>query len=280
MGATREFNFTVGPETSTQPAVGTPAADDDLITKGYADANYLAGSKSIKALGDAGYTITDTDGFDVILVGATANLTGNVTVTLPTLADNNERRLRVVKCDTTAFTVTVDGEGAEVVGPGAATTFVLSNEDDCVNTIGSTDESRWVIISHSAIATASQRGLIANYVHAADIPTVGDRTNCTGGSPSSYYTRVGDLVTVYGNIDITITAGASNTIFSLTVPIARATDFALGDVGGVCTNMDGTATSTFGARIIGANTTKIQFQGDSVGSGLDAFSFHYSYTLS
>ena len=42
--ATREFNFTVGPETSTQPDVGTPTSDDDLLTRGYADDRYPNGS--------------------------------------------------------------------------------------------------------------------------------------------------------------------------------------------------------------------------------------------
>lgn len=54
---TRQYNFTVGPETSTQPDVGTPASDDDLINRGYADARYAQGKSAaasiaaIKAIG-------------------------------------------------------------------------------------------------------------------------------------------------------------------------------------------------------------------------------------
>ena len=33
--AVREYNFIVGPETSTIPTIGVPTSDDDLITKGY-----------------------------------------------------------------------------------------------------------------------------------------------------------------------------------------------------------------------------------------------------
>lgn len=57
--ATREYNFTVGPETSEQPAIGTPSGDDDLITRAYADARYPNGSEAeaniagIKAIAEA-----------------------------------------------------------------------------------------------------------------------------------------------------------------------------------------------------------------------------------
>lgn len=44
--ATRQYDFTVGPETSTQPTVGTPSASTDLINKGYADIHYMQGRLS------------------------------------------------------------------------------------------------------------------------------------------------------------------------------------------------------------------------------------------
>ncbi len=145
--ATREFNFTVGPETSTQPQVGTPSADDDLITRSYADGRYLLGSQSVNKLGDAGYTVTDSDGYDVILVGQSANMTANRTVTLPTAADNDERRIRIGKADATAFTVTVDGEGSEVVGPNGATTRTLSRPDENIHLV--CDGTRWHEVGRS-----------------------------------------------------------------------------------------------------------------------------------
>jgi hypothetical protein len=45
--ATREFEFIVGPETSELPAIGTPSADDDLISLGYARENYVQGGESV-----------------------------------------------------------------------------------------------------------------------------------------------------------------------------------------------------------------------------------------
>ena len=47
--ATREFNFTVGPETAQQPTVGTPSSDGDLISRGYADQRYTQGQRIQKA---------------------------------------------------------------------------------------------------------------------------------------------------------------------------------------------------------------------------------------
>lgn len=38
----REYNFINGPETDTLPAASTPTASSDLVTKGYADSNYVA----------------------------------------------------------------------------------------------------------------------------------------------------------------------------------------------------------------------------------------------
>lgn len=48
--AVREFNFTVGPETSTLPAIGAPSGPDDLISQGYADARYTQGSEAVADL--------------------------------------------------------------------------------------------------------------------------------------------------------------------------------------------------------------------------------------
>lgn len=45
--ATREYQFIVGPETSTLPTVGTPSVDTDILTLGYADDRYTQGSEAV-----------------------------------------------------------------------------------------------------------------------------------------------------------------------------------------------------------------------------------------
>lgn len=45
--ATRQFNFIVGPETSTLPSIGSPTSDDDLISLGFADDRYTQGGEAV-----------------------------------------------------------------------------------------------------------------------------------------------------------------------------------------------------------------------------------------
>lgn len=45
--ATREFTFTVGPETSELPSIGAPSDPDDLISQAYADLRYTQGSAAV-----------------------------------------------------------------------------------------------------------------------------------------------------------------------------------------------------------------------------------------
>lgn len=45
--ATRQFDFIVGPETSTLPTIGVPSSDDDLISRGYADDRYTQGGEAV-----------------------------------------------------------------------------------------------------------------------------------------------------------------------------------------------------------------------------------------
>lgn len=47
MASTRQYDFIVGPETSTLPTAGTPSVDADTITKGYADDYYTQGGASV-----------------------------------------------------------------------------------------------------------------------------------------------------------------------------------------------------------------------------------------
>lgn len=72
----------------------------------------------------ADYTVTDTDGIEVILM-----TTGGTdrTVTLPTAADNTYRKIKVVKVDNGSGKVTIDGEGAETIN-GATTVKIPGYE--------------------------------------------------------------------------------------------------------------------------------------------------------
>ena len=69
---------------------------------------------------DIDYVVTDTDGYGTIIVTHASACT----ITLPTAADNTGRILTVKKANSPSYTVTVDGEGAEVID--TATTKVLT----------------------------------------------------------------------------------------------------------------------------------------------------------
>lgn len=87
----------------------------------------------------ADLTLTDDDGYSMLLVTTGA---GNITITLPTAAANKWRALTVLKVDSGAGKVIVDGEGSETVGP--TTTFELWFQTDCVELL--CDGTGWLRI--------------------------------------------------------------------------------------------------------------------------------------
>lgn len=78
------------------------------------------GSESIVSVTSANYTVLDGDGYTTILVTTGAS---NRTITLPALASNTSRVIRVKKIDTGAGTVIIDGDSAETIE--AASTYTL-----------------------------------------------------------------------------------------------------------------------------------------------------------
>ena len=116
-------------------------------------------------VGDADYLILDGDGYRHILVGS-STLTAGRTITLPTASDNTDRIITIKKIDTSAFVVTIDGEGAETID--GVTTTLLSTQYDAVTLL--CDGTSWSTIVFGA-ATATQSGLIKaekQYVHGTD----------------------------------------------------------------------------------------------------------------
>jgi hypothetical protein len=173
----------------------------------------VSNTLSVNNLGDAAYTVTDSDGYDVIIVGQSADMTAARTVTLPTATDNNNRRITVIKGDAAAFNVTVDGEGAEVVGPGGALTYTLTKENSEVTLL--CDGTEWRIYGASRVVSGKYT------------PTYSGETGCSGIVTSGgdfYYTRVGELVTVHGYVKMSIGNSTANPSFSIDLPIQPIED--------------------------------------------------------
>lgn len=119
----RTSDFIVGPSTDTLPNVGT-VESSLVVTK------------------SASYTVTDTDNVGTVIVDDTSS---NRTITLPTAADNTDRKLIVINTSSDGGTVTVDGEGAETVDGG--TTVVMATQYDKVEV--QCDGTSWYSISSS-----------------------------------------------------------------------------------------------------------------------------------
>jgi hypothetical protein len=82
---------------------------------------------STNAVSSADYTITDTDGYTTIAVSTGAS---DRTVTLPTLGDNQNRTIMVIKTDTGAGKVIIDGEGAETIN--SESNYYIFKQNDSV----------------------------------------------------------------------------------------------------------------------------------------------------
>lgn len=84
----------------------------------------------------ADYTITLED--HTILVDATS---GAVTITLPKAYEAFEFIFEIKKIDSSANTVTIDGDGSETIDD--ATTQIISNQYDCLTV--QSDQTEWWI---------------------------------------------------------------------------------------------------------------------------------------
>ena len=99
-------------------ATGSPVGDiliwgmAQSFTVAYAAGQYVIQGKEREILSkSADYTITDSDP-DIIEI--TTGVTDR-TITLPTLADNTGRKIKIIKVDSGIGKVIIDGEGAETI---------------------------------------------------------------------------------------------------------------------------------------------------------------------
>jgi hypothetical protein len=111
-GATAALDNLSGVAINTSLISDTDATDDlgsSSIAWLRAYVNQIHTNVSTKS---ASYTILDNDGISLILVDDTSS---DRTITLPTLADNQGRIIRVMDISTDSGKVTLDGEGAETI---------------------------------------------------------------------------------------------------------------------------------------------------------------------
>jgi hypothetical protein len=173
---------------------GTAILDEDNMASD--SATQLATQQSIKAYVDTGiaavasvtvtysdksadYTITDVDGIRTI--GMTTGA-ADKTVTLPTASDNTDRIITVKKVDSGAGDVIIDGEGAETIDGSATRTLAIIYDSLTVQC----DGTGWVILDYSALATATQSGLVKKNKYIGDFSTTEDYAPNDASASSDY----------------------------------------------------------------------------------------------
>jgi hypothetical protein len=182
-------------DVNEESAPATPSAgkvrvyaktDKQLYTKDSAGVETpLAGGvvgSGIKVVSGAPYTITDTDGYDTFLVS------NDHTVTLPAVANNSGRTLKIKKVDAASGGVTIDTPGAETIDGSA--THILYTQYSFVIIIS--DGTSWHIL-------ASQRGPSTIFLNG------GSGT----GSGNTKVRRYTTAVTTTGN-DLALTQSATD----------------------------------------------------------------------
>ncbi len=144
------YHIIVGQSTETDPPTGTAIIDQDNVV--------TAPGQQLDILSKtANYTVLVGDGDDVIIFAdATA---ASFTITLYTAVGNNGRKVRVVKIDSTANTVTIDPNGSQTWN--GASSKVLGAQWEATN--GASDGSNWVEFA-TAAPVEEASSILANQV--------------------------------------------------------------------------------------------------------------------
>lgn len=177
---------------------GLPIWDTDDTSGSIGSLAYSIDGKS------SNYTITDGDGLTTITVDSSG---GDVTIDLPTVADNGDRVLIVKKIHADNI-VTIDGESSETID--GALTYVLRVNDSSVTL--QSDASEWHISGGKATVQSSAP---------AGIRIAGARITLTNATTSSIAQEQGEWLT-----SVSATGGVTtvtiNTGFFSAAPVCTA----------------------------------------------------------
>jgi hypothetical protein len=193
---------------------------DGSATMGWAPLQF-----DLNAVSSADYTVTDTDGYRTIAVTTGAS---DRTVTLPTASANTDRRLTIIKADSGAGDVIIDGEGSETIN--GSTTVTLSGQYASLDIV--CDGSNWFYTARPQpqgvkdLTISSGAITVTSNVHRVDTESAASTDNLdniNGGFTGQMLTlqsvantrdpTIRDVATGGGNIQL---AGASDFTFTNT----------------------------------------------------------------
>lgn len=210
------------------------------------------GPNRATAISSANYTVTNTDGYDMVLVTTGAS---QRTITLPAVGSNTGRLLTIKKVDSGAGSVLIDTPSTETIDGSAQLTIY----GQYGKTTLLCDGTNWHIVELTDSGTY--------------LPTHANISNTTlVATYQTQWYRVQGLVTVFGNMDYN-TGGATHS-FTLTLPITPTAFTQTYQAGGGCQKLLGS-----GLKIIATTSgTTVTFTSTTdVGNG--ELSFMFSYRL-
>ena len=234
------FDATYGQPVMVDAIALTDAPVTDFGKTLLDDEDAIAAMKTLqpsKDLDSANYTVQDDDGFRLIRVTTGAS---DRTITLPTAADNVDRILHILKDDSGAGLVIVDGESAERIDGAMDITIV--NRYDSVTLY--CDGADWFVLNNISAFSRTQKDstdAAAAQIILTSIHSPGDAAY-TILDDDGYTDILFDLVTTARTL--TLPTAAANTGRELFIKIRTNTSGTLIIDGEGAETIDGSATKT------------------------------------
>lgn len=244
---------------------GSAAATATPTVEGVVTSYTPTVASGVLATSSATTTITDTDGYGLIIVDATA---GDRTVVLPTLADNQFREITVLKADTSSNWVYTNAEGTETILGNSTDGFFGSNVQYKSMTFVATS-STWIVKGYQ----------MANYAGALTVSNItGDSTVISFDQVR--YTIIDSLVTVYGTFYSDAGFGEGDS-FQGAVPVSLANFSGTNQAFGMAFGNENNSTSPYMVGISSVSgTAKVLFSGRGAQTSIGTrYPFFFTYDL-
>ena len=168
------------------------------------------GSESVLAVTNNDYTVLDADGYTTFLFSTGAT---DRTLTLPVLANNVGRVIRIKKIDSGVGKIIIDGDSAETI-EGALTLDVLKMGDE----VEIQADSQWYILQSPAMPELKGTVYGSKYTNSLTIANVSGLGGMTTAymALEAYQTYYGQWK-LRGNFMFVVGSGTANNVFEFSI---------------------------------------------------------------